>query len=167
MTTYLALGSNLGDRLENLREARRRLQRLAQSEIASAALYETDPVDCPAGSPPFLNTVVAFETGLAPLALLRETQQIESDLGRAAREARAVNAPRPVDLDLLVCGDQVQDSAELTLPHPRLHERRFVLAPLRDLAPALVPPTHANPVSILLEICPSPETPPVRIAEQW
>ena len=165
--TYLALGSNLGDRLANLRQARDLLSTLATKDIVSAALFETDPLDCPPNSPAFLNSVVAFETNLTPEELLAKTQGIETQLGREAKENRATNAPRPVDIDLLICGKEVRNTSELTLPHPRLHERLFVLYPLRDLAPSLVPPTHANPVSILVELCESSELPPVQIQEKW
>ena len=165
--TFLALGSNLGDRLANLRQAREHLASLAIGDVQSAALYETDPLDCPPGSPAFLNSAIAFETNLSPEQLLTKTQAIESQLGREAKETRATNAPRPVDIDLLLCGEEVRNSPELTLPHPRLHERLFVLYPLRDLAPSVVPPTHANPVSILLELCESNELPPVQLQEQW
>lgn len=164
---YLALGSNVGDRLTNLQQARELLQPLAQGPITSAGLYETDPLDCPPGSPAYLNTVLAFETALSPLDLLEKTQAIEAQLGRESPATRAVNSPRPIDLDLLLHEDTVLDTAVLTLPHPRLHERRFVLTPLRDLAPALVPPTHANPVAIMLELVESTELPPVLLQDKW
>lgn len=167
MKTYLALGSNLGDRLANLRQARRELSALASSEIVSAALYETDPLDCPPGSPPYLNSVVTFETDQSAVELLRATQLIEERLGRESSETRLLNSPRPVDIDLLICDELILSTPELTLPHPRMHERRFVLTPLRDLAPSLVPPTHANPVSILLELLVSNETAPTRLREKW
>ena len=164
---YLALGSNLGDRLTYLRQARELLEPLAKGVIISAPLYETDPLDCPQDSPAFLNTVLCFECELTPVELLQETQAIECKLGRAAKEARALNAPRPIDLDILLAGDSAMQTEELTLPHPRLHERLFVLHPLRDLEPTLVPPTHANPVSILLELCQSEELPPLLVRESW
>lgn len=164
---YLALGSNVGDRLANLQQARELLQPLAQGTIRSAGLYETDPLDCPPGSPAYLNTVLAFKTALSPLALLEKTQAIEAELGRESLTTRALNSPRPIDLDLLLDGETVLTTATLTLPHPRLHERRFVLTPLRDLAPGLIPPTHANPIAILLELVESTELPPVLLAENW
>ena len=167
MKTYLALGSNLGDRLANLRQARERLATLAIGDIQSAALYETDALDCPPDSPAFLNSVVAFESDLTPEQLLTETQAIEALLGREAKETRAINAPRPVDIDLLLCDYEVRNTPELTLPHPRLHERLFVLYPLRDLAPTVIPPSQANPVSILLELCQTSELPPVQLQEKW
>ncbi|MEM9079068.1 MAG: 2-amino-4-hydroxy-6-hydroxymethyldihydropteridine diphosphokinase [Verrucomicrobiota bacterium] len=167
MPTYLALGSNLGDRQAHLTQAREILQKLSTTDIVSAPLYETDPLDCPPDSPPFLNTVLKLETTLTPQELLAETQAIEAQLGRESLATRTTNAPRPIDIDLLLHGDTVRDTPEITLPHPRLHQRRFVLQPLRDLAPDLTPPTHANPVSILLELCESPESPPIQIATKW
>ncbi|WP_411847363.1 2-amino-4-hydroxy-6-hydroxymethyldihydropteridine diphosphokinase [Roseibacillus persicicus] len=167
MKAYLALGSNLGDRLANLRQARELLSSLALNPIESAGLYETDPFDCPPDSPAFLNTAIAFETALSPEELLTKSQEIEQELGRESQGTRPRNSPRPVDIDLLICDEEIRATSELTLPHPRLHERLFVLFPLRDLAPTLVPPTHANPVSFLLELCESPELPPILLQEKW
>ena len=164
---YLALGSNLGDRLANLQQAREHLASLALGDIQSAPLYESDPLDCPPDSPPFLNSVVAFESDLTPEELLAKTQAIETQLGREAKEIRATNAPRPVDIDLLLYEGEVRQTPDLTLPHPRFHERLFVLYPLRDLAPSLTPPTHANPISILVELCESTELPPVQLQQKW
>ena len=164
---FLALGSNLGDRLANLQRAREMLTPFAKGNIGSAPVYETDPFDCPADSPAFLNTVLSFETQLSPEELLTETQAIESELGRVAKENRDTNAPRPIDIDILLFGGSVLATSNLTIPHPRLHERLFVLHPLRELAPTLTPPTHANPVSILLEICESPELTPLLHREDW
>ncbi len=164
---FLALGSNLGDSRTLLRDARDRLTSLAESPIASASLYETIPVNCPPGSPSFLNTVVSFSSKKTPSEILAHTQAVESELGRAKLSDRNLNAPRPIDLDLIFVGNQVIQTPDLTLPHPRFHERRFVLHPLRDLAPGLVPPTHANPIAILLEICESQEPPPIFVSETW
>jgi len=166
-TVYLALGSNLGDRLAHLRQARELLSELAEGPITSAPLYQTDPLDCPPHSPAYLNTVVSLRCALSPQELLEKTQAIEAKLGREAQETRALNAPRPIDIDLLLHGEEVLSSPELTLPHPRMHERRFVLTPLREIAPTLIPPTHANPVSILLELITSNELPPLLYADDW
>lgn len=167
MKSYLALGSNQGDRLANLRLARESLSQLTTAKVVSASLYETDPLDCPADSPPYLNTVVALETDQSATDLLLATQAIESHLGRESVATRGHHSPRPIDIDLLTYGDLIMDSPLLTLPHPRLHQRRFVLTPWRDLAPGLVPPTHANPVAILLELVESDELAPVRVREKW
>ncbi len=164
---YLALGSNLGARLEHLCQAREKLSAIATSEIVSAPLYETDPLDCPPDSPPFLNTVIALETDYSPTELLAYTQAIEMEFGREEQATRITNSPRPVDIDLLIYHEQVLNSPQLTIPHPRFHERLFVLHPLRDLAPALIPPTHANPVAILLELCETSELPPRFLQQDW
>ena len=129
-TAYIGLGSNLGDRVATLREAVRRLAGLGRL-VAVSSLYDTAPVGY-LEQPPFLNAVVALETELTPLMLLRELLAIERDLGRS-RTFR--NAPRTLDLDLLLIDDIMLESAELTLPHPRLHERAFVLVPLAEIAP--------------------------------
>jgi len=129
-TAYIGLGANLGDRMATLREAVRRLTGLGRLIVVSS-LYDTAPVGY-LEQPPFLNAVVALETELTPLVLLRELLAIERDLGRT-RTFR--NAPRTLDLDLLLIDDIMLESAELTLPHPRLHERAFVLVPLAEIAP--------------------------------
>lgn len=139
-TVYLSLGSNLGNRLENLRRA---LGLLAGrlTPLACSAVYETAPVDCPAGSPGFLNLAAGFACPLDPPRLLEFTQRIEAELGRR-RPAGVRNAPRPIDIDILLYGERSVATAELTIPHPRMQERLFVLAPLREIAPQL--PCFAN-----------------------
>lgn len=164
---YLALGSNLGDRLAHLQQARDLLAPLSLKGITSAPVYQTDPLDCPPDSPAFLNTVLALESSLSPEELLLKTQAIEDELGRESKTTRALNSPRPIDIDILLHGETVLNTPDLTLPHPRLHERLFVLYPLRDLAPTLIPPSQANPISILLELCPSSELAPVQLQEKW
>lgn len=132
MRAYLGLGSNLGDRWALLRDAVRSLEGV----VAVSPVYETEPVGGPGGQPPFLNLVVALETDLSPRALLGVCHRLESAAGRV-REVRW--GPRTLDVDLLwTDGDPVHD-ADLVVPHPRLWERRFVLVPLADLAPDLVP----------------------------
>lgn len=129
---YVALGTNLGDRRAYLRNAIDHIEGV----VAVSHVYETDPVDTPAGSGRYLNMVVAIETDLDPFALLARCQLVEQDAGRV-RSVR--NAPRTLDIDVLLYGDVAMESAELTIPHPRMWERRFVLAPLADVAPHLVP----------------------------
>ncbi len=129
---YLALGTNLGDRRTYLRSAIDNIEGV----VAVSHVYETDPVDTPDGSGRYLNMVVAVETDLDPFALLVRCQLVEQDAGRV-RSVR--NAPRTLDIDVLLYGDVSMQSAELTIPHPRMWERRFVLAPLADVAPHLVP----------------------------
>ena len=130
---YLSVGSNVGDRLENLRQA---MQRFCGEGIAlrcTSSIYETEPVDH-TDQGWFLNCVAEVSTTLDPVALLRKLQKIESQLGR---ERTIPKGPRTIDIDILLYGDLVLASDVLTLPHPRIFERRFVLEPLHEIAPAL------------------------------
>lgn len=166
MRLFLALGSNLGNRLENLRFARQEIMRLiTQGPLSSAGLYESAPVDCPEDSPPFLNTVISGETSLLPLEILALTQSIESAAGRQRGVIR--NAPRVLDIDLLLLDGLVLRSPSLSLPHPRLHLRRFVLHPLADLAPQLLIPETDQKIIHLRDSFSGDEPPPVRIASCW
>ncbi|MBP6602353.1 MAG: 2-amino-4-hydroxy-6-hydroxymethyldihydropteridine diphosphokinase [Verrucomicrobiales bacterium] len=134
----ISLGSNLGDRLGNLRTAVARLQEVQSSgHLLLSSVYETDPVGCPPGSGSFYNAVIEIETELSPHDLLRTTKAIEKALGRPS--AREINAPRTVDLDLLYYGEMVLSDGDLVLPHPRMGERAFVLMPLAEIRPDLVP----------------------------
>lgn len=127
---FVAIGANLGDAQATVRQAMADLAGLAQTRVsACSSLYRSAPVD--AVGPDFINAVVALETALAPEDLLVELQQLEL---RAGRERPYRNAPRTLDLDLLRHGDTVMHSATLTLPHPRLQERAFVLLPLAEIA---------------------------------
>ncbi len=129
----IGLGANLGDARATLRAAVAALAALPDSNSLQVShLYRSAPVD--AQGPDFLNAVATVETALSPAALLQALQSIELAHGR---ERPYRNAPRTLDLDLLLHGDTVMDTPALTLPHPRLHERRFVLAPLLDLVPDL------------------------------
>jgi dihydroneopterin aldolase/2-amino-4-hydroxy-6-hydroxymethyldihydropteridine diphosphokinase len=130
---YLALGSNLGDRLGYLRLA---LDDLNVQVVARSRVYETDPIGGPGGQGAFLNMVIAVDTPLDPYALLRRCRAIET----AARRVRAErNGPRTLDVDVLLYEGTAIVSDELTIPHPRMYERRFVLEPLADIAPELCP----------------------------
>ncbi len=133
---FLGLGSNLGDRRAHLGAAVATL-RAAGDVVAVSPLYETEPVDAPAGSSAFLNLVVVLWTADHPRRLLPRCAELEEAAGRV-RTVR--NGPRPLDADVLLVGDSVVDDPDLQVPHPRLWERRFVLAPLADLAPELVSP---------------------------
>jgi 2-amino-4-hydroxy-6-hydroxymethyldihydropteridine diphosphokinase len=132
---YLALGSNIGERLSYLQLAVDALVEADGMEVVAVSrVYETVPV----GGPPqdaYLNAVVAIDTGLDPYGLLALAQQIERDAQRVRRERWG---PRTLDVDMLLYDELRQDDPDLTLPHPRMWERGFVLAPLRDVAPALV-----------------------------
>jgi 2-amino-4-hydroxy-6-hydroxymethyldihydropteridine diphosphokinase len=128
---YIALGSNLGDRAENLRRAREQIDALDLRLLRASSIYETAPRDVE-DQPWFLNQVVECETELFPRQLLARLQKIERGMGRKRRVARG---PREIDLDILLFGDAVVKAPELEVPHPRMTERRFVLEPLAELAP--------------------------------
>jgi 2-amino-4-hydroxy-6-hydroxymethyldihydropteridine diphosphokinase len=134
-TIYLALGSNLGDRRAHLAEAVARLGEQLVVEALSS-LYETEPAYVE-DQPRFLNAALRGRTTLDPEALLGFAKRVESELGRVAGQRFG---PRVVDIDLLLYDQLVLDTPTLTLPHPRMAERRFVLAPLAELAPQLIPP---------------------------
>ena len=154
MRCGIALGSNIGDRMAHLRAARSALESLHQGESAPlvSPVYETEPVDCKPGTAAYLNAVMEIETDRDPAALLHALQQIERSMGRPSEHPR--NAPRTLDLDLLYAGDLTLQSAELTLPHPRIATRRFVLQPLADLRPELILPNADRSIAALLSALP-------------
>ena len=142
MRGYLGLGSNVGDRLANLRAARDGLAAgrggHAVDVVASSPVYETEPQGELLEQPDFLNACLAVETELSPEDLLEVCKRLEAVLGRQAPVRR--HGPRPIDIDVLLLGDRTHRSERLILPHPGLLERRFVLAPLLDLDPELALP---------------------------
>lgn len=129
----VALGSNVGDRLGYIREATARLEQLASGRIESSSIYFTDPQDMEDDAEEFANAAVAFDTALPPKQLLAGLQRIEEELGRPGDHAHHVS--RTIDLDIIVFGEETIDEADLKVPHPRAHERLFVLMPLVELAP--------------------------------
>jgi 2-amino-4-hydroxy-6-hydroxymethyldihydropteridine diphosphokinase len=135
VTVYLGLGSNLGDRQGNISRALKLLHPAVQVELVSS-FYETEPVGY-LDQPRFINAVCRGSTVLTPRELLHRVKEIERKLGRTPSFP---NAPRPIDIDILLYGSQVIRSPELTIPHPRLQERAFVLLPLAEIAPQLVHP---------------------------
>ena len=142
-TAYVAIGANLGDARRAVEAAIDALGRLPASRLAArSSLYRTAPVD--AGGPDFVNAVVALDTELAPLELLAQLQALELAAGR---ERPYRNAPRTLDLDLLSHGDAVLDTPVLTLPHPRMAQRAFVLVPLAEIAPDRVSPDQLAAVA--------------------
>lgn len=163
----IALGTNLGDRLAHLRAARDRLVSRSPdpASLLQAPIYQAAPVDCPDGSPDFYNTVIELEIDLSPLELLHQTRVIERQLGRSAGAPR--NAPRVIDVDLLYLGMERLDSELLTLPHPRLGQRRFVLQPLADIRPSLVLPGHPGTIAERLRELDSSEPPLTVVRGGW
>ncbi|MBZ0137260.1 MAG: 2-amino-4-hydroxy-6-hydroxymethyldihydropteridine diphosphokinase [Planctomycetes bacterium] len=142
---YIALGSNLGDREVNLREALKRVGALPRTKLLrESSLIETAPVDSPDGAGTFLNGVAQIETNLSPRELLEALLDIEKQLGRD-RAGQPRNAPRTLDLDLLLYGTQIIDEPGLQVPHPRMHEREFVLWPLLQIASRLADPRTGEP----------------------
>lgn len=146
---YVAIGSNLGDRARHCYDAIAMLSTHPEIRISKASrLIETAPVGGPADSPPYLNGAIEVETTLGSHAMLHELNKIEKLLGREVAEKWA---PRIIDLDLLLFGDKIISSDELIVPHPMMHQRRFVLEPLAAIAPDVVHPTLQMTMSGLLE----------------
>ncbi len=150
MNFGIALGSNVGDRAANIQRGVELLMELVPGIRlnASARVYETEPVDCAPGTQAFLNTVIEVAADCLPQELHTHLKAIEQALGRP--EQRERNSPRTLDLDLLYADDVVSDDPVLTLPHPRMHLRRFVLEPLADIRPELVLPGQQESVADLL-----------------
>jgi 2-amino-4-hydroxy-6-hydroxymethyldihydropteridine diphosphokinase len=142
---FIGLGSNLGDREANLRGALKALAELPGTRLLrESSFIETEPVDSPEGAGFFLNGAAMIETSLAPRELLAALLQIERAAGRD-RSGQPRNAPRTLDLDLLLYGEQVIDQPDLQVPHPRMHEREFVLWPLLQIASKLTDPRTGEP----------------------
>jgi|SRR5579862_2724112 len=162
-TCFIGLGSNLGDRQSFLDKAVSALQEhdhLAVQQVST--YYETDPVGGPTDAPLFLNAVVEIETDLEPQQLLEVLLDIEQRLGRVRREK---NEPRNIDLDLLLYDDLIQDDPDLTIPHPRMHERSFVLEPIAEIAPDVVHPVLGETMQELWDKWEPEEVPGARTLE--
>lgn len=150
MIAFVALGSNVGDSRAIILRAMDELEKLSSSALKRSSLWETEPVDCPPGSAPFINAMVGLEplTGETPETLLKKLKALEVEFGRKPKNV--LNEPRPLDLDLIAFGNEVRSGSALTLPHPRAHERRFVLAPWNEIAPDYVIPGRAVSIRQLL-----------------
>ena len=155
---FVALGANLGDPKRAILEAMMHLQKLSVEPLLRSSLWQTAPVDCPPGSPRFVNAVV----GLAPRpeetpqSLFAKLQTLEKNSGRKPKTI--LNEPRPLDLDLIAFGNERRAGKTLTLPHPRAHLRRFVLQPLSEIAPDFLLPGQSKTVSQLLHALPPDES---------
>lgn len=152
-SVVIALGSNVGNPEENVTRGINALRRFARAAFKASSLWQTTPVDCPPGSPVFTNAVVlflplAYET---PESLLNKLQEIERQFGRKPK--LVLNEPRPLDLDIIAFGQQVRNTKDLVLPHPRAHLRRFVLGPLAEIAPSYTLPRQlANVTDLLVQL---------------
>lgn len=156
---HVALGSNLGDRWNTLSTAVQRLRAEPGLRVtAVSAFYETAPVDCPPGSGEFLNAVVAVETERSPHDLLNLLLRVEQQLGRVRSEP---NSPRTLDLDLILYGNAVVDTPDLILPHPRAHQRAFVLIPLAEISPDTVHPLLKTTVRAIAAAVPADDVRPL------
>ena len=154
----ISLGSNLGDSRKIIQDAMARLQTFSEEPIIKSSLWQTSPVDCPPDSPKFVNAVVGLVSRKTetPESLLAKLQSLEREFGRQAK--KTLNEPRPLDLDLIAFGNEIHNSPDLILPHPRAHLRRIVLQPLNEIAPELILPGQGKTVAELLAKLPADET---------
>ncbi len=146
----MALGSNQGDSRQIILQAMERLQAFSVQPLLRSSLWRTSPVDCPPNSPAFINAVAGLTPPASetPESLLAKLHELERQFGRHRKNV--VNAPRPLDLDLIAFCAQTRNTRNMRLPHPRAHQRRFVLAPLCEIAPGLVLPFQTKTIRQLL-----------------
>ena len=164
---FIALGANVGDCKRNILAAMAQLQKHSNEPLLRSSLWQTAPVDCPPGSPPFVNATVALvpRPEDTPQSLFAKLQALEKTFGRKPKTI--LNEPRPLDLDLIAFGNEMGAGKVLTLPHPRAHLRRFVLQPLSEIAPDFVFPGQSKTVSQLLRALPPDERMrKIEVAEQ-
>jgi 2-amino-4-hydroxy-6-hydroxymethyldihydropteridine diphosphokinase len=154
----VALGSNLGDSRQIILDVMARLEMFSDKPILKSSLWQTAPVDCPPGSPKFVNAVVVLvpPENETSLGLLRKLRKLEREFGR--RPKKVLNEARSLDLDLIAFGNETRSSPELILPHPRAHLRRFVLHPLSEVAPDFILPGQRRTVAELVASLPPDET---------
>jgi 2-amino-4-hydroxy-6-hydroxymethyldihydropteridine diphosphokinase len=166
MRAGVGFGSNVGDRLASLSAARQQVTQLpgVKPPVLASAKNKSEPIDCEPGAARFFNAVIEIGYSGGGEQLLRDLRRIEESLGRPPDHPR--NAPRTLDLDLLYFGLVVISTPELQLPHPRMHERRFVLAPLAEIRPDLVLPQRNGSVAALLQELPD-RSPLLRVASEW
>jgi len=150
MSVYISLGSNLGDSVFTLERAFVELQKLSVRPIQKSSLWRSTPVDCPPGSPDFVNAAASLEPlqEETPESLIIKLQALEDKFGRIPKEV--LNEPRPLDLDIIAFGEEIRETTQLTLPHPRWYQRQFVLEPLSEIAPEAILPGQTLPVIQLL-----------------
>jgi 2-amino-4-hydroxy-6-hydroxymethyldihydropteridine diphosphokinase len=154
---FISLGSNLGDSLQIIRNAFLALQDLTCEPLLKSSLWQTGPIDCPPGSPLFINAMAGLvqRAGETPESLLAKLQALEIKAGR--QHKTVLNEPRLLDLDLIAFGCEIRQTPVLVLPHPRAHQRWFVLQPLVEIAPDLLLPGQTMSVKQLLTRVPKPE----------
>lgn len=148
-TVYLSLGSNVGDRVSNITRAIEKLREVGRVDAVSA-FFETEPVEY-TDQPWFINCAVALTTSFTPAQLIRRLLEIEGEMGRRRTQKKG---PREIDLDILLFGDDVIDTQELTIPHPAMHERRFVLVPLAEIASGARHPIRRQTIAELRDALP-------------
>ena len=148
-TIYLGLGTNTGNKQENMKRAIDALSLALGSPTACSTFIESEPWGFESNNT-FLNCVVAFSTNMPPLALLDTTEQIERSMGRTSKSLNGQYSDRIIDIDILFYGDEIIDCERLTVPHPLLHKRSFVLRPLHEIAPQLTHPAMGRTIDELL-----------------